>query len=368
MASKKIIHVTKPSINLLSLFRDELKSSWATGILTHNGPKVIQFEKNISSLLNLENVAAVANGTLAIQLALKSLDLKKGEVITSPFSWIASVSAIKAEGFTPVFCDIEEDTFNIDPKKISKHVTKNTVAIMPIHVFGNPCNIDDIKKIAKKYKIKVIYDAAHALGSKYKNKSILGFGDVSATSLHSTKILNTAEGGLCVSKSKRLIEKIKRKRFFGHAKDGNIIEDGINAKMTEVHAALGLVNLKIYKKVLRDRKDKYFIYKKKLQNNEKIYFQAHLYGEPNYSYFPIVFKNVIDLKNVLTALNSINVFPRRYFYPSLNKFNKIFKYKRFPISEKISTKIICLPLYYELDKKIINNISTVILKTLSADN
>ncbi len=361
--NKRKIFVTQPSLPPLDEYTSLLKEVWDSGILTHNGPLVQRFEKELCNKLSINNFVAVTNGTIALQIALKSLGLK-GEVITTPFSWVATISAIKCEGCTPVFCDIDKDTLNIDVKKIESLITKNTVAIMPVHVFGNPCDIDGIEAIAKKHNLKIIYDAAHAIGSKYNGKSILEYGDISATSLHGTKILNTAEGGGCVSKNVKLHKKFKRIRFFGHDKKKDIIEDGINGKMTEVHAALGLSNLKYYNNVLQDRKEKYSYYKMKLSNNNCLSFQVLKYGESNCSYFPLIFKTKEILLNIEKDLNNENIFPRRYFYPSLNTFNKVVNYDSMPISEDVSKRILCLPLYWTLEYKDIDRIIKVILLAL----
>ncbi len=261
----KPVYVTMPSLAPLEEYKEMLEGVWESGILTHNGPLVQKFENELTKTLNLKNIVVVSNGTIALQMAIKALGLK-GEIITSPFTWIATISAIMWEGCTPVFVDIDPDTLNIDPQKIEEKITDKTVAIMPVHVFGNPCNVEEIEVIAKRNNLKVIYDAAHAVGSTYKNKSILGCGDISATSFHATKLLNTAEGGAVITNEIELHEKLKRIRFFGHNENKMVVEEGFNGKMTEVHAALGLANLKYYDRVLKDRKDKYHYYKEQLGN------------------------------------------------------------------------------------------------------
>lgn len=343
----KPIYVTQPTLAPLEEYVDLLKGVWERGILTHNGPLVQQFEVDLCHKIGLKNFVAVSNGTIAIQMAIKALELK-GEIITTPFSWVATLSAIQWEGCTPVFCDIDPDTLNIDPSKIEEKITERTVAIMPVHVFGNPCDVEAIEQIANKYGLKVIYDAAHAIGSKYKGKCLLEYGDISATSLHATKLLNTAEGGGCVTKNTELHEKLKRIRFFGHDDNKEVVEEGFNGKMTEVHAALGLVNLKYYDKVLLDRKEKYSFYKEELKSLTFIEFQELKIGEPNYSYFPIIFKSEGELINVMNMLNNSNIFPRRYFYPSINTFNSIVDYQEMSNSEDIARRILCLPLYLSL--------------------
>lgn len=341
------IFVTMPSLAPLEEYFELLKGVWERGILTHNGPLVQQFESELSNKLGLTNFVAVSNGTIAIQMAIKALKLK-GEIITTSFTWIATVSAIKWEGCTPVFCDIDPDTLNIDPSKIEALITDQTIAIMPVHVFGNPCDVDSIEAIAKKYKLKVIYDGAHAIGSTYKGNSLLEYGDITATSLHATKLLNTAEGGGCITKDHELHEKLKRIRFFGHNNSKDIVEDGFNGKMTEVHAALGIANLKYFDQVLIDRKRKYLLYQELLKGCDFIRFQVTNTGESNYSYFPVIFKSKALLLESEARMNKKNIFPRRYFYPSVNTFKKIVDYQPTPFSEDISERILCLPLYWTL--------------------
>lgn len=355
----KPIYVTQPSLAPLEEYVEILKGVWERGILTHNGPLVQKLEKKICEKLGTQNFVAVSNGTIALQMAIKALELK-GEIITTPFTWIATVSAIKWEGCKPVFCDIEPETLNIDPNKIEAYITDKTVAIMPVHVFGNPCDVEAIDIIAKKYNLKVIYDAAHAIGSTYNGKSLLDHGDISATSLHATKLLNTAEGGGCITKEVKLHEKLKRIRFFGHDEEKDILEDGFNGKMTEVHAALGLANLKYHEDVLNDRKNKYNLYLKKLEGIKDLNFQKIKHGESNYSYFPVLFRDVAQLLKVETSLNSENIYPRRYFYPSVNMYKKVVDYQPCPISENIANRVLCLPLYRDLAHKDVEKIIEIL--------
>ena len=341
------IYVTQPTLPPLNEYVELRETIWSTGIVTHNGPLLQGLEEGLKNKLEVNNLAVVINGTVALQMAIKALALK-GEIITTPFSWIATISAIKWEGCTPIFCDIEEDTFNIDPSEIEALITDKTVAIMPVHVFGTPCDVEAIEAIALKHNLKVIYDAAHALGSTYNHKSIFEYGDISATSLHATKLFNTAEGGACVVPNNVLFEKLKRIRFFGHDDNKDVVEDGLNGKMTEVHAALGLANLKYYDEVLEDRFQKYQLYKLELAERKDLTFQNIKHGETNYSYFPIVFKDEESLLKVERDLNDENIFPRRYFYPSLNTYSKIVNYHSAPVSESLSKRILCLPLYKTL--------------------
>lgn len=358
--SDQPIYVTQPSLAPLEEYTALLEQVWASGILTHNGPMVQRLEKELSSWLGVKYFKAVTNGTIAIQMAIKALELK-GEIITTPFTWVATLSAIKWEGCTPVFCDIEEDTFNIDPTKIEAAITDKTVAIMPVHVFGNPCDVEAIEAIAQKHGFKVIYDAAHAIGSTYQGKSVLDCGDISATSLHATKLLNTGEGGGCITTDDALAKKLERIRFFGHNDAKEIVEDGFNGKMTEIHAALGLANLKYGDDVLRDRKRKYFKYRDALSACDGLSFQGLKFGESNYSYFPVVFESEEELLRVEKALNVEKIFPRRYFYPSVNTLNNIVSSPRMEVSEDISARILCLPHYWKLDEAMMAHIIRLLL-------
>lgn len=358
----KPIYVTQPSLAPLKEFTALLEGVWERGILTHNGPLVQQFENGIATKLKLKHFVAVTNGTIAIQMAIKALELK-GEVITTPFTWIATISALQWEGCTPVFCDIDIDTLNIDTKKIEACITDKTVAIMPVHVFGNPCDVDAIQKIADKHGLKVIYDAAHAIGSTFNGKSLLEYGDISATSLHATKLLNTAEGGACITTQDELSKKLQRIRFFGHNEEKtDVIVEGFNGKLTEVHAALGIANLKYYSEVLADRKQKYLFYKKALSSKKNIRFQKIKRGECNYSYFPIIFENEAKLLEIVKKLNNENIFPRRYFYPSVNTYTNVVSYQRMPVSEDVSKRVLCLPLYAKLAQESINKIIKIVLE------
>ena len=266
------------------------------------------------------------------------------------------------EHCTPVFVDIDPETLNIDPKKIEERITCHTVAIMPVHVFGNNCDFEAIDAIAKAHNLAVIYDAAHSVGSTYKGESVFKQGTISATSFHATKMLNTAEGGGVFTMDKEIDEKLRRIRFFGFENHADIVEDGFNGKMTEVHAALGLSNLRYLDAALTDRKDKYARYKEILSQNPEICFQKITTG-CNYSYFPAIFKDEETALKVIAALNAENIFPRRYFYPSVNTFTKIVPYVPMSKSEDIASRILCLPLHIGMNMNDVEEIADITLKT-----
>lgn len=360
-----MIYVTQPSLAPLEEFTALLEGVWERGILTHNGPLVQQLEREICAELGLENFVAVSNGTIAIQMAIKALGLSGsgGEILTTPFTWVATLSAIQWEGCKPVFCDVDRATFNINPDLIEAAITPKTVAIMPVHVFGNPCDVKCIEAIARKHGLRVIYDAAHAVGSVYEGESLLKWGDISATSLHATKMLNTAEGGGCITRDAGLYEKLKRIRFFGHDDSKEIVEEGFNGKLTEVHAALGLANLKYHREVLADRKRKYALYKEMLGEDGPFTFQKLELGEPNYSYFPVLFRHEGKLVEVEKKLLAEGIVPRRYFYPSVNTLRAIVPgAPSMPVSEDIASRILCLPLYWKLEDEVIGRICGIVRK------
>lgn len=357
---EKPIYVTQPSLPPLSEYARILEGVWERGILTHNGPLVQQLEKELIDYLNVKNIVAVTSGTIAIQLAMRALNLE-GQIITTPFTWIATISAIMWERCKPVFVDVQPDTFNINPKKIEEKITDQTSAILPVHVFSNPCDVDAIQKIADKYNLKVIYDAAHAMCVNYKGKSLLEYGDISATSFHATKIFQTGEGGACVAVDKKLWERLRRLRFFGYDEKKDIVDEGMNGKMTEIHAALGLANLKWLNDVLRDRREKYDLYMDLLGKSGFIKFQQFPVDSYNYSYMPILLEDENQLLEVVNRLNKHNIYPRRYFYPALNTVKFLAENDRFPVAENLASRILCLPLYYNLSINEIEKISKKIV-------
>jgi dTDP-4-amino-4,6-dideoxygalactose transaminase len=359
MANEKI-YVTMPTLAPLEDVTSLMKGVWERGIMTHNGPLVQRFEREVADFLNIKNIVSVTNGTIAIQMAIRALELE-GEIITTPFTFIATISSIIWEKCSPVFVDIEPDTFNIDPAKIEEKITKKTCAIIPVHVFGNPCNIEAIDAIAEKHNLRVIYDAAHAVGVKYNGKSIFEYGDISTTSFHATKMLNTAEGGACFTSDSLLHEKLKRLRFFGFDDNKDVTDDGTNGKMTEIHAAIGIANLRYLQLAIDDRKKKYFLYKQLLSQCPDFTFQR-INEDCNYSYFPLIFPTEERLIKTENLLNEKAVYPRRYFYPSVNKYKKIIPHIEMPISEDISKRILCLPLYYTLAEDNIHMIAETILQ------
>ena len=357
------IYVTMPTLAPRADVDRLLEQIWSSGIMTHNGPLVQRFEREVAAYLDVPKMIACTNGTLALQLAIKALGLH-GEIITTPFTFIATISSIMWEHCTPVFVDIDPDTFNLDPRKIEEKITCHTVGIMPVHVFGNSCDIESIDKIAARHGQKVIYDACHSFGVRYKGKSVFTYGDISVTSFHATKMLNTAEGGGCFTQDRELDEKMRRIRFFGFENHADIVEDGFNGKMTEVNAAVGIANLAYMDAALADRKKKYAIYKDILRTNCALRFQKIEQDSCNYSYFPVVFPDEQTVLRVMGHLQANQVFPRRYFYPSVNTFRRLLPYVPMPESENLASRILCLPLYYSLPESNVQRIAELTLKTI----
>ena len=361
---KSPIYVTKPFLAPLDEFSSYLKTIWETGVMTHNGPLVQQLEKALSEYLNVPYVVCVANGTCALQLAIRALDLT-GEIITTPFSFIATANIIAWERCKPVFVDIDPKTWNIDPDRIEASITDKTTAILPVHVFSAPCEVERIQAIANKHRLKVIYDAAHTMAVDYHGKSVLSYGDISAVSFHATKLFNTVEGGACITDDPQLAERLRQMRFFGFNAQKEIVSDGMNAKMTEVNAGLGLANLKWLEKVKQDRQEKYELYQQLLFQVSSVSFQVFDPTAYNYSYMPVVFDSETLLLEVKQKLEQQNIYPRRYFYPSLNELDIFSGQASLPISEKVARTILCLPLYYNLDREEIKFICQKIVTILN---
>lgn len=364
MKFEKPIYVTMPSLAPLSEVDAYLEQVWESGVMTHNGPLVRRFERDFASWSGLPHLVAVANGTLAIQLALRALGMPPGsEVITTPFTFIATLSAILYEGLKPVFVDIDPKTFNLDPAKIEAAITPKTRAILPVHVFGNPCDVDTIDAIARKHGLKVVYDAAHAVGVKVNGKSVLEYGDVSATSFHATKLLNTSEGGGIYAADERIDRTLRELRFFGYDDAKSVVRVGTNAKMTEVNAAIGLANLAHLDGVLSDRLAKYTLYEDILSRSDALAFQKRFDG-CNHSYFPVVFRSESALLRADETLRRENVFARRYFWPSVNTYRAIVPdAERCVISESLAERIMCLPLYGKLSDDAIRTIAEIVLES-----
>lgn len=353
------IYVTKTFLPPLEEYEQYLAQIWDNVQLTNSGPLHEQFEKEVSNYLHLDApLKFVTNGTLALQVALRALNITGGEIITTPFSYVATTSSILWEHCTPVFVDIDETTLNIDPAKIEAAITEATKAIMAVHVFGNPCDVEAIQTIADKHNLKVIYDAAHAFSIQYKGKSILEYGDISTLSFHATKLFHTIEGGAIIAPDKAVAAKVDLIRRFGHYGDDHIML-GINAKASEFQAAMGLVNLRYADEIIQRRKAVSELYDSRLKGvvQRPVTPADATY---NFAYYPIILKNTAELENVTKALGRHGIFPRRYFYPSLNTLPYVEAGKPQPVSESIASRILCLPLYDSLSEEEVNKIGEIV--------
>lgn len=357
-----MINVTKTYLPKKAKYLKYVDRIFSSGWITNNGPMVKLLEKRLEKYLNVKNLILVSNGTLALEIAYRALHLK-GEVITSPFSFVATTSSIFSNGLRPIFADIDSNTLNINHSNIESKISNNTSAIVPVHVFGNACKIEEIDEIAEKHNLKVIYDAAHAFNVKFKNKSILLNGDISILSFHATKIFHTIEGGALIVNDDSLVEKIRYLINFGIKNSEEIPELGTNAKMNEFSAAMGLCILDDIDLLNQKRKLISELYMQKL--SKKIIFPIQNEdSSPNHSYFPIILNNYEQLKLIEQTLNSTNIFPRRYFYPSLDTLDYI-KEKQFcKISRDISSRILCLPMYPQIDMKTVEQICDIVNRCL----
>jgi dTDP-4-amino-4,6-dideoxygalactose transaminase len=356
----KPINVTKtylPDRKKLDKYIDQIyESTW----LTNNGPLVQELEKRLKEYLGVKNLILVSNGTLALQVAYKALDIK-GSAITTPFSFIATASSLVWEGIKPVFADIDEKTWNLDPANIEPAIQKDTSAIVPVHVFGNPCEVEQIDKIAKNHNLKVIYDAAHAFGVKYKGESVLNWGDVSTLSFHATKLFHTIEGGAIITSDDELAKKIRLMINFGITGPETIDYLGINAKMNEFQAAMGLCVLDEIDTIIDGRKSVWHYYKQNLPINykrQKWNFQA----TQNYHYFPIVFNSELELKLVQNELNKIGIYPRRYFFPALDSLVFLDSKEQTENCGNVSRQILCLPIWCGPARKFQKRINEILGK------
>lgn len=359
---KEKIYVTKSFMPPKEEYFNYINQIYQNGQLTNQGPLLKKLETKLSSYLGVENFHYVTNGTIALQIALKALDIEEGEIITTPFSYVATTSSILWEKCTPVFVDIESDNFTIDVDKIEQAITPNTKAIMAVHVFGYACNIEKIRKIADKHNLKVIYDAAHAFGTTYKGKSLLSYGDISTCSFHATKLFHTIEGGACIVKDKDISDKLGLIKRFGHNGDNHFCL-GINAKQSEFNAAMGLANLPYIQEIISKRREISLLYDELLKDLvQRPKEQDNL--NYNYAYYPVIFENEKQLLDVFETLKKEEIYPRRYFYPSLNKLNYLEYYQSCPISEDICSRIACLPLYPTLSQINIERISNIIRSSI----
>lgn len=352
MTSKKPIFVTQPSLPPLEDFIPYLQRIWENKILTNSGPFHQQLEMELCNYLGVEYISLFTNATIALVTALQALRIT-GEVITTPYSFVASSHSLLWNGIKPVFSDVEPNTLNLDPRKIEAHITPQTTAIMPVHVYGHPCDVHAIQKIADNYNLKVIYDAAHAFGVSDKSGSILKHGDLSVLSFHATKVFNTFEGGAIISPDAKTKLRIDQLKNFGFVDETVVVATGINGKMSEVNAAFGILQLKHIEQNLARRQQIDKLYRNLLCKIKGITCLSDS-GEAkaNYAYFPVLVEAdyPLDRDTLYQSLKAANIFARRYFYPLITDFPmyrtlKSAQPENLPIAHAAAKKVICLPIY-----------------------
>lgn len=361
-----MINVTRSSMPEFEEYCEEIKELWDSRWLTNMGVKHKQFESDLKQYLNTDNVCLYCNGHLALENILAGLDLK-GEVITTPFTFASTTHAIVRNGLTPVFCDINPDTYTIDVSKIEELITEKTSAIVPVHVYGNICDVEAIQKIADKYNLKVVYDAAHAFGVKYKGVSVANFGDASMFSFHATKVFHSIEGGMIAFKNFELYNKLNSLKNFGIVSQEDVEYIGGNAKMNEFSAAMGICNLRHIDDEIAKRKAVVERYTQRLENVEGIKIcKINENIQSNYAYFPVVFDGYkLNRDEICEKLSQNGITARKYFYPITNSFDCYqgrFDAGQTPVALDISKKVVTLPLYADLKIEDIDKICDIILK------
>ncbi len=342
-----VIRSYLPSKEKFKAYIDQIyDSAW----LTNNGALLQVLEKRLAAYLGVKHIILVANGSLALQLAYKALNLT-GEVITTPFSFAATTSTLAWEGLKPVFADIDPNSFNLDPANIEPLINANTSAIVPVHVFGNPCDVEAIQAIANKHNLKLIYDAAHAFGSQYKDENVLNYGDISTLSFHATKLFHTIEGGAVITQSDELAHKIRLLINFGITGPTTIESVGTNAKMNEFEAAMGLCVLDEIETIKAGRKQVWETYQHALHSTLQLQ-QWNKHSDNNHAYAPVVFKSEEALLKAEANLKNNGIMPRRYFYPSLDTLDYLQAHQVCEHSRDLSKRILCLPIYPGLGKDV----------------
>ncbi|MDL2284112.1 DegT/DnrJ/EryC1/StrS family aminotransferase [Oxalobacter sp. OttesenSCG-928-P03] len=366
---KEPVFVTRPHIPPLDEFLPYLQQIWDSRVLTNGGPFHEQLEEALCQYLGVRHLSLLNNGTIALMVALKALDLK-GEVITTPYSFVATAHSLSWANLKPVFVDICPDTLNIDPAKIEAAITSQTTAIMPVHCYGHPCDVDAVRAIAHQHDLRVVYDAAHAFGVQYKNESVLNFGDLSVLSFHATKVFNTFEGGAIVCHDAEMKSRIDQLKNFGIINETEVIATGLNGKMNEISAAFGLLQLQHIDNALASRRQIDSMYRQRLQNITGIRCLGISAEEKfNYAYFPILVEPdyPISRDELVQRLQDKNIFPRRYFYPLISDF-EMYRHlpsadrKHLPVAAAAADRVLCLPIFPDLDRSTVEYIVSCIVE------
>ncbi len=356
-----MIAVTKTYLPALEEYQHHLRGIWERCWITNHGTLVQELEGRLREHLGVPHLHYVSNGTVALQIALKMLGIT-GEVITTPFSYVATTGSILWQGCRPVFVDIEVRTFCLDPARIEAAITSQTQAILATHVYGYPCDVEAISVFARKHRLKVIYDGAHAFGSRFRGRSLLSFGDITTASFHATKLFHTVEGGAVITADPELSEQILLVRSFGHRGDDHFTI-GINAKNSEFHAAMGLCVLPRVAQFIAARRIICEQYDRYLLNSELERPQPPAELDYNYAYYPVVFPSEDQLEKVKSALERHQIFPRRYFWPALNRLPYC-QGASCPVAEGIASRVLCLPLYPGLEDTAIKQIASLVIDNL----
>lgn len=358
----KKIFVTQPLLPSLDDVEAQIKEIWDSKWLTNMGKKHNELENSLKEVLKVPNVSLFNNGTIALLVAIKALDLPYGsEVITTPFTFAATPHCISWNGLKPVFCDIEPNTMTIDADKIEKLITPNTSAILGVHVYGFPCDVEKIDAIAKKHNLKVIYDAAHAFSTEINGRGIGTYGDITMFSFHATKLYNSVEGGCLTYNDPNLVRKIYNLRNFGIRSEELVEEIGINGKMNEIQAAIGLLNLKLYKQEQEKRVKVKALYDKGLENIKGIRLPQMPENTTNsYQYYPIVIEDDYPLSRneIYEKFKELNILTRKYFYPACHDYecyknDLAVKLADLSVVDDLKNKVLCLPYYGSLEEEVI---------------
>lgn len=364
----QVVRVTQPYMPPLEEFIPYLEQIWANKHLTNNGPLHQQLEAALTDYLQVGHVSLFANGTIALITALQALDVQ-GEVITTPYSFVATSHSLIWNRMTPVFCDIDPHSLALNPTVIERAITERTTAIVPVHCYGYPCDVDAIEKIAKRHSLKVIYDAAHAFGVRYRGSSLLNYGDLSVLSFHATKVFNTFEGGAIISPDVETKKHIDNLKNFGIINETMTIAAGINGKMNEVNAAMGLMQLKHMPTILKARQERDAYYRQRLADISTVTCLTPPAGTENYnySYFPVLIREGYRLSRdaLYEKMRENEIFARRYFYPLISDFpmySSLPSARRdnLPVAARISDQVLCLPLFPDLELAQIDSVIDLI--------
>lgn len=353
----------------LEEYSDYMRGIWERRWLTNQGMLHQELEQRLREYLQVEHVSLFCNGTIALLVALNALRINGGEVITTPFTFPATAHVLYWNGIRPVFCDIDESSYNLDPNRIEGLIGPETKAILAVHVYGTPCDVDSLQTIAQRHGLRVIYDAAHAFGVRYRGRSILEYGDLSMLSFHATKLFTTVEGGALISRSEEQRQRINFLKNFGIAGEEEVIGQGINGKMDEFHAAFGLLHLRMVDEEIAHRKGIARIYRERLAQVAGLkLLEEAADTEPNYGYFPVLVDAVpygMSRDELAQVLRSCNVIARKYFYPLVSHAACYAALEsaapdRLPIAERVARQVLCLPIYGTLESRTVHRICDIV--------